>query len=105
MIDLKTEELVTFSQAAHWLGKKRGCPVSPLSVTRWARYGLKRDGQQIRLESLKIGGRRVTSMEACQRFCDRLTGETDVVTPVTPTDRERLRRAEEAGRELEKLGM
>lgn len=44
-------------------------------------------------------------MEACQRFCDRLTGETDVVTPVTPTDRERLRRAEEAGRELEKLGM
>ena len=39
---------------------------------RWAREGLHQDGRTVYLESLKIGGRLVTSREAVHRFLEAL---------------------------------
>ena len=39
---------------------------------RWAREGLHQDGRTVYLESIKIGGRLVTSREAVCRFLDAL---------------------------------
>ena len=39
----------------------------------------------VRLETVKLGGTACTSLEALQRFFDRLSGDTTVVTPTTIT--------------------
>ena len=43
------------------------------------------DGSVARLETVKIGGTTCTSLEALQRFFDRLTGDLEIITPPTFT--------------------
>jgi hypothetical protein len=63
----------------------------------------------VRLETVKMGGTACTSLEALQRFFDRLSGDTTVVTPPTPTmrqrNKERERRIRAAEEELRKYGI
>jgi hypothetical protein len=74
MIDFQKEILLSFSQAAKRLPQKDdGKPRHPNTVGRWAREGL--DG--VILETIRIGGRRYTSQEACQRFFEALTRASD----------------------------
>ena len=65
MLDFSQEKPLTFAAVS------RGHPTHPSvpTVWRWALKGL----QGVRLESLKIGGRRFTSLEAIDRFAARLT--------------------------------
>lgn len=91
MIDVATEELITLAQAAKRL------PARPALTTlwRWRKNGV--GGR--RLESIVMGGKVYTSVEALGRFAQQ-QGGTDTATTRSPAKRERdIRRAEA---ELEK---
>ncbi|MBO0699620.1 MAG: DUF1580 domain-containing protein, partial [Zavarzinella sp.] len=77
MIDLATETLLSFAQAAKRLpGHRDGKRLDPSTVWRWHKRGSRAaDGRLVKLEATKIGGRSVTSVEALQRFSDALAGE------------------------------
>ena len=70
MIDIQNEGLLTFAQVARALPPRRqGRPVNASTVHRWVRVGLR----GVRLESIQVGGGRCTSIQALQRFFDRLS--------------------------------
>jgi hypothetical protein len=105
MIDLATETIRSFAQLARQLPPNRpNRPVSPSTLWRWATVGCRtKDGRVVRLETVKLGGRSLSSDEALQRFADALTGESPEVQVVrTPTRRQRdseaaVKRLETAG--------
>lgn len=69
MIDLASETLLSFSEASARLPRRRaGRPVHPSTLYRWAAEGLR----GVRLETIQVGGTLCTSIEALQRFFDRL---------------------------------
>lgn len=77
MIDFECERVISINEAAKMLPSFRsGKRMNIATVFRWALRGLK----GIRLETIQIGGRKCTSVEALQRFFERLTeqaqGET-----------------------------
>lgn len=65
-----TEGLITLSEAAQILPKINGKRPSTVTLHRWATAGLR----GVKLESSKIGGRRVTSPEALDAFIERVNG-------------------------------
>lgn len=91
-IDISTETLLTFQEAAKRL------PGNPhlSSLHRWRLHGVK----GIRLESVKVGGKRFTSVEALHRFTEQTTAAADC-RPVPPRSlRQRDRSIEQAMREV-----
>ena len=68
------EELLPLSKAAKRLPRVRGSkPPHPNTLMRWVTSGLQaKSGQRIKLESIKVGGTRCTSIEAMERFFSRL---------------------------------
>ena len=107
-IDVFSEEVVSFSQASKRLPSvTRGRNIHVSSIWRWTLAGKKcPDGSVARLETIKIGGTTCTSIEALQRFFDRITGEREIVTPPTLTERQRRKRSEAADRRLrEEFGL
>ncbi len=65
MIDVQNEELLTFSRAARRLpGRGENSGVHSSTLYRWSQRGLR----GIHLETVQVGGRRCTSMEALYRF-------------------------------------
>lgn len=81
MIQISTEQLITLAQAARLRpGSRRGRPTHPSTVYRWAVRGIR----GVRLEIIRIGGMTYTSVEALQRFADRLTvgGDRSLAPPV-----------------------
>jgi hypothetical protein len=72
MIDLN-EELIPLSQAARHFPAP--APPHVGTVVRWALKGVGRD--RVKLETVKVGGRRFTSRAAILRFLVRLTGEAE----------------------------
>lgn len=98
-IDLQTETVFTFAEAAKRLPKRRqGRPVHVATIHRWAKAGVR----GVRLESLRLGGGLVTSAEALQRFAERLTGPD--AGPVVKTSRQCELAARRAEAELEAQG-
>ena len=70
MINIKNEKIISFVEACKRLPHRRaGRPVHPATLYRWANIGLK----GIKLETVQVGGTLCTSLEALQRFFDRLT--------------------------------
>ena len=68
-IDIKTERLISLAQAARTLPpRRRGRPVHPATIYRWASRGL----SGIVLETVQAGGSRVTTLDAMERFFCRL---------------------------------
>jgi len=84
MIDIHTEKLVDFQEATRLFPKRSGKHPHLATLHRWALDGSK----GVRLEFVRMGSRRVTSVEAIQRFLDRAT-EADLAangaTPEKPT--------------------
>lgn len=70
--------------------------VAPATAWRWALRGV----GGVKLESIKIGGTRYTSREACRRFLERLNG----VAP-QPSTTAHASRADEASRRLDQIGI
>lgn len=65
------ETVIPFAEAARRLPRLRaGRPVSPATLWRWARHGLR----NARLETVRVGGTTCTSVEALGRFFAALNG-------------------------------
>lgn len=108
MIDFRQEMIVTLNQAARVVPKRRrGRPAHVGTLYRWASRGCR----GVKLESIQIGGSRCTSMEALQRFFDRLSkqDEGSGAAAVTPSPRrlrdQRSREEERTTRLLDQLGL
>src|SRR3954469_461769 len=104
-INLTREKLITLSQASRWIGKGRaGRPLHQLTVLRWILDGVRtKTGETVRLEGCRLGSRWLTSIEALQRFSNRLTPNFDD-TPSLRTQTQSSRAAERAKKQLEDLG-
>jgi hypothetical protein len=69
MIDLKTERVLSFAEACRHLPRRRASrPAHPGTLYRWAAKGLR----GVHLETIQVGGTQCTSLEALQRFFERL---------------------------------
>jgi hypothetical protein len=103
MIDTTTESLISLPEALKFLPPGRRNKRPHLStLIRWINDGV----NGIHLEAVRLGGRWVTSREAIQRFCERLTPALDRAAaeiPRAPAARQRA--SEKAGRQLEKIGI
>ena len=70
MIDIRNEELVTFSELARRRPRRRkNRPVHVSTIHRWRKHGL----NGVCLEATRAGGGWITSMQAFERFCRRLS--------------------------------
>jgi Protein of unknown function (DUF1580) len=108
MIDVASESLISLAQAARRLpAGRQERPVSTSCLLRWVLKGIPGpDGERVRLEAIRLGGRWLTSNEALARFAERLTPNLDAEASATPRTRAaRERAAGRAERELDKLGI
>lgn len=94
MIDISTEKVITLTEAARGLPRRRaGRPVHPSCLFRWSRApGCK----GIVLETVQIGGTRCTSREALARFFEALTVQAEGQAPAAPPSSKHRRNAIEA---------
>jgi hypothetical protein len=94
---------LSFSQAARVVpGRgKSGC--HPSCIWRWATDGIRlRDGSRLKLESVRLGGRYVTSRGAIKRFLSACNdAETVNTSEATET---KQTRAAKASAKLEAMG-
>lgn len=90
-----SETPLTFAEAAASLPVVGGRRVTAKVIYKWADQGVVVRGERVKLESCKLGGRRVTSAEAVARFVAATSSpdEPTATPPRTPTVR---RRASEA---------
>jgi len=99
MIDIESETLITFSEAARLIPSRHGKPPHVSTIVRWALHG--RRG--VRLEFIQTPGGKLTSREAMSRFFGRLTiAEQDA--PVRPMA-QRERDVARAERQLKQFNM
>jgi len=96
-IDIHSDSLLTISQAA------KSLPMRPNVSTVW-RWVLQGCGG-IKLESILIGGRRLTSSEAIQRFADARTAQASGEPIPSRTPRQRQAAIDRAERELAESGI
>lgn len=84
MIDISSEQVITFTEARRRLPKRRLRKQPDISTLyRWCQTGLR----GVRLESIKIGGQTCTSVEALQRFFDSLSAPVHGTTKMTSRSR------------------
>ena len=99
MLDLATEHILTLNDACGKLPRRRrGSRPHVATLYRWAQRGIK----GVKLETIQVGGTLCTSVEALQRFFDRLS------EPREPTPRQsphRQREIEAAERECREAGI
>lgn len=106
-IDIESETVISFAVAAKRLppareGKRR----HPATIWRYARHGVR----GVKLEAIRVGGGLCTSVQALQRFCDRLSetepiGATSTASIPVRTSAAQQRAAQAAGRKLAAIGI
>src|SRR5262249_44864859 len=101
MIDLLAEDLIRIEEAANI------CRTHFSTVFRGIMKGVPGpDGQRVRLDALRVGGKWVTTRAALQAFAEATTPKLDGVATTAPrTAKTRRKAAERAGEELEALGI
>jgi hypothetical protein len=103
MIDLNTEHVISLTEAARHLPRRRAGKRPHVScLNRWSTGGCR----GIVLESIQVGGTRCTSREALARFLEALT----LASPIGPqmavrSPTKRRRAAEQAMRDLQREGV
>lgn len=99
MIDFENETPIKASRLATRIGSRS------VTVNRWILRGLKVAGRKgrVKLEGERIGARYVTTLEAFERF--RRATNPDRETPPIRSPRVSTSADDEAGRELEQLGI
>ena len=100
-IDPDVEEIITLSRAA------RDVPpfgVSPATFARWLQRGVRISGSDERVKpaTIRIGGRRLTSVEAMRDFFAAQNSDEQPAPQFTPS--QRRRQAETADRLLQEAG-
>jgi hypothetical protein len=92
MIDIETEQLLTFRAAAEWLAARTGTPApSQNTLRRWALVGLR----GVVLDAVRVGRWPYTSVEALQRF---VSARDAPDRPAPAVSRRRARERAEADR-------
>ena len=98
MINMQSETILTLSEAANRLPKRRrGKRPHVATMYRWARNGLR----GTRLEVIQVGGSLCTSSEAVQRFFEMLTKDNAEMKSVPMNVGSSYERAQ---RELKEMG-
>jgi hypothetical protein len=112
MFDLTTERPIGLREAAKIPPSfRQDTPTHISTVLRWITKGVKlANGEVVRLEGARLGGRWTTTIEAVERFMQRLTTGAlgDVPSANTPparTTRQRRRELERVDRELDAAGL
>lgn len=101
MIDMASEKVFPLADGPKHLPRRRGNrAVHPATFFRWAQRGLR----GIRLETLQVGGTKCTSVDAIQRFFERLGAAADGTAPAPGTTKQRQAAAGRANDELAKAG-
>ena len=102
MIDLSNETVLSFSDAAKRLPRRRaGKRPHVATLYRWATRGC----QGVKLETIRVGGTLCTSAEALQRFCERLSNPDESSDVAGYGSRSRQRQIAQAEHELEQAGI
>jgi hypothetical protein len=99
MIDLSTETTFPLGELPRHVPARNGRRMHLSTGFRWASRGIR----GVRLETIRVGGLLVTSVEALQRWCEQLTAEDGDPAPHTSAQRERA--AEAAEVQLDKIGI
>lgn len=101
MVDLAHENVISLADAPSHLPDRRGGKRPHIScIYRWTTRGIR----GVVLESLQVGGTKCTSVEALQRFFERLSaGPTGGPQPVR-TAKQRQRASQKANDELAAAG-
>jgi len=101
-IDPDVEEIITLSRAARDVPP---CGVSPATFARWLQRGVRTRGsdERVRPETILIGGRRLTSVEAMRDFFAAQNAPETPAPAFTPS--QRRRQAETANRVLADAGL
>ncbi len=100
MIDISAEAVVSLTEAAKRLPRRRkGRRPNVATLYRWGHTGCK----GVILETLQVGGTKCTSLEALQRFCERLTKPE--MPPAAPAPQARQAAIDRADRELADAGI
>ena len=101
-IDVDVDEIITLGQAARAV-KPSG--VSPATFARWLQRGVRIHGtdQRVRPATIRISGRRLTSVEAMRDFFAAQNPDQQPATGITA--KQRQRQSEAARHELEKIGI
>jgi hypothetical protein len=112
MIDLATEQRIGLHDAAKlYPSFRNGRPTHISTVLRHITKGTRLpNGEVVRLEGARLGGRWITSVEAVQRFMERLTAGALGDAPnasalAVRTSPQRRRELERVERELTKAGI
>ncbi len=99
MIDIAQEQVVSLTEACPFVPRRRkGKRPDVATLYRWAQKGIR----GIRLEILQVGRTKCTSLEALQRFFERLTDPN--VEPAASTPKARAKQAA-AEQELAEAGI
>jgi hypothetical protein len=102
MIDVQNEQVIPLSAAAREVpNRDSGRGVNISTVWRWALKG----SRGVKLETAFVGGIRMTSREALQRFYERVTAVANGEATPTTTRKARAKQIEQAERELEAAGI
>lgn len=105
MINLFSEIVLSLSEAAKHRAlprRRKGKRPCVSTLYRWSTSGC----NGVRLETIRVGGTLCTSVEAIQRFAERLTAaDPRVSTPMAVTPARRRREIARAERELEQDGI
>jgi Protein of unknown function (DUF1580) len=103
MINLKTERLISFTEAAKLFPQgRRGKRPHVNTIYRWTQEG----HNGVRLEYAQMPSRRATSVEAVERFIGAMTDQSELVYQSVPTAPQLKRRESEieaANREADEL--
>lgn len=101
MIDLATETVISLTEATKHLPRRRaGKKPHVTCLYRWTTAGCR----GVVLESIQVGGTRCTSVEAIQRFIERLTNG-NAAAPTVRTSRKREQQIDAAERRLAAVGI
>lgn len=98
MLDIIQEEVISLTEATTRLPRRRqGKKPNVATLYRWAQRGCK----GVQLETVQVGGTKCTSVQALQRFFDRLSAGPAATAPANsaPSSREFLRVQAELKRE------
>jgi hypothetical protein len=102
MIDTSIEQAIPLSLAAREIPNRRGDRgVNVATIWRWMQRGIR----GIKLETILIGGQRMTTREAMRRFFAATTEAADGRAPSPAPSLHRQKQIEAAERELADAGI
>ena len=101
MIDKSKEQLIPLSVAARETPNRTGgSGINISTIWRWSQSGCR----SVRLETVMVGGIRMTSREAMQRFFEAVTAHSKIPADTAPSN-ERSRSINDAKHMLDDAGI